>query len=60
MKLRDRAAKALDQTHGAAARKFGIHTDTMRDYLASWLDGAKIKTSTVRRACDYLEMIARS
>ena len=60
MTLRDRAAKALDLTLIAASRNLGIHTETMRGYVSAWLDGAAIKISTVRRAVDYLEMIARS
>ena len=60
MTLRDRAATVLDNTHDQASRLVGIHTDKMRDYVAVWLDGAKIKTSIIRHAIKYLEMIARS
>lgn len=60
MTLRDKAATALDLTHGAAARKFGLYTDWNRDVLATWLDGEKIAVSLVRKSVAYLEMIARS
>ncbi len=60
MTIRDRAARALDLTHAAASRNLGIHTETMRGYVSAWLDGTPIKTSIVRRAIAYLEMIARN
>lgn len=59
MTLRDKAATALDNTHAAAARKLGLHTDWNRDVVARWLDGAKIATSLVRKSVAYLEMISR-
>lgn len=61
MTMRDRAAKALDQTHSHAARKIGIHTDICRDTLACWLDGTfKTKISTIRQYVEYLEMVGRT
>lgn len=61
MTTTQRAAKALDMTHDAAARKVGIHTDTARKVLATYLDGdCKLKASTVAAYCKYLEMIARA
>lgn len=55
MKLRDRAAKALDVSLEDAANKRGTNTDLYREALASWLDGTKkLKTSTVRILCRYL------
>lgn len=56
MTLRDRAALALDTTHLTMR---GVHAEKMRSYVASWLDGKKLTTSFVRKAVDYLEMIAR-
>jgi hypothetical protein len=59
MTTRDRAAAALDQTHGKTM--IGIRTDRVRATLASWLDGQiKMKATLARRYVDYLEMIARS
>ena len=56
-----RAAKALDMTHDAAVRKVGIHTDTARKVLATYLDGAcKLKAGTVTAYCKYLEMVAKA
>lgn len=55
MKLRDRAAIALDNTHGAGM--VGIHTDKMRDYVAAWLDGQKIDVRIIRKAVAYLESL---
>ena len=56
-KLQGRAAAALDATHDLA--HVGDHTEKMRDYVAAWLDGKRIKISTVRRAIAYLEMVRR-
>lgn len=55
MKLRERAALALDRTHDIGMR--GIHTDKVRDIVAAWLDGKKIPISTIRKSVGYLEMI---
>jgi hypothetical protein len=61
MTTQDRAARALDLTHVAASKKIGIHTDRVRGVLAAYLDGVlKLKASTVRAYCGYLEMIARA
>jgi hypothetical protein len=60
MTLRERTAAALDKSLVAAACKAGIKTDKVRDSLAAYLDGSiKLKASTVRAMCGYLEMVAR-
>jgi hypothetical protein len=59
MTLRDRAAAALDNTHAAAARRLGLDTDKARDIVAAYLDGQKMRATTVRRFVAYLEMIGR-
>jgi hypothetical protein len=59
--LRDQAADAVDMTLDAAAIRFGIYTDKVRESLATWLDGAaKLKATTVRKYIKYLRMIASS
>ena len=64
MTLTERAARALDATHDAAARKVGIRTDEYREYLAAYLDGRlhplNAKAKAIRVACCYLEMIVRT
>jgi len=58
MVIRDRAALALDKTHYKTM--VGIRTEQARYILAAYLDGVvKLKGSTVRTLCKYLEMIAR-
>lgn len=57
MTLTDRAATALDRTHFT---NMGIRASQVRELLAAWLDGQKMRKSTVRRLVAYLEMIARS
>ena len=60
MNIRDRAANALDISLNAATNKVGIRTDKVRFALAAYLDGAtKLRVSTVRALCKYLEMVAR-
>lgn len=55
--LRNRAAAALDATHLSTK---GIRYEQVREYLAAWLDGRKIRTSLIRKSVNYLEMVARS
>lgn len=56
MTIKNRAAAALDRTHFTSK---GIQTASVRELLAAYLDGRKLKISTVRKAIGYLEMIAR-
>ena len=59
MAVKDRAARALDITLDAATRRVGLHTEKVRAALAAYLDSAvKLRASTVRAFCEYLEMIA--
>ena len=57
MTLREKAASALDATHEAAARKFGLYTDSARDTLALYCDGGRVRASYVRKLIKYLRMI---
>lgn len=55
MTLKDKAAKALDESLDDASNNRGIYTDKARTALAAWLDGQiKLKASTVRVFCNYL------
>lgn len=54
MTLKDKAAMALDMSLDAAAANRGVYTDKARWILACYLDGAKIKASTVRALVKYL------
>jgi hypothetical protein len=54
--LQNRAAAALDMTHFTNK---GVQTPCVREVVAAWLDGRKLKVATVRKAVAYLEMIAR-
>jgi len=57
MKLKERAARVLDYTHGCADR--GPRTFQARLLLSSWLDGAAIPRRRVKRALLWLEYVAR-
>ena len=60
MRLRDRAALALDITHRPDLAYRGPMTMKLRWLLACWLDGKKTRVGIVRRAVAYLEMVART
>jgi len=58
MKIRDRAAAALDATHGA--EMIGLQTKEYRFAIAEWLDGQrKFRARTVRFMCLALESAAQ-
>jgi len=58
MTTRERTAKALDMTHNVGER--GPRTMKARQILAAYLDGAaKVRITTVRALCGYLEMVAK-
>ena len=44
--LQTKAAELLDRTHNSMLTSDPFY-QRMREYLAAWLDGAKIKRSTV-------------
>ena len=46
MTLQERAAELLDRTHRSVLCADPFY-QWMREYLAAWLDGGKIKRSTV-------------
>lgn len=58
MTLRERAAAALDATHDPVIAYRGPVTMKLRDYVAEWLDGRKIRVTTIRKAVAYLEVVA--
>lgn len=61
MTLRERAAKALDDSLHAETMRVGVHVPVARGALAAWLDGAvRLKAATVREYVNYLNMIVRT
>jgi hypothetical protein len=61
MTITERAACALDATLVASTTSLGVHTENARVVLSAYLDGAiKIRATTARKYCQYLEMIARA
>ena len=60
MTLRDRAATVLDLTGAPAIAYRGPMTMKLRWLVACWLDGQKVRVSTIRKSVDFLEMVARN
>lgn len=59
MTLQTRAATALDRTHNPMLSLANDpYTIKVRNYLAAWLDGKKMKQTFVIAGCKYLEMVA--
>ena len=64
--LRDRAAKALDETHAKAGGivASNVPSDDLtflraRAHLACWLDGAAVETKRIEDFVDHLEQVVR-
>ena len=57
MTLQERAAELLDHSHSSVLTSDPFY-QRMREYLAAWLDGAKIKRSTVLAALRGLQRVA--
>jgi hypothetical protein len=57
MTLQERAASLLDRTHKSVLTSDPYYQRT-RDYLAAWLDGIKIKRSTVLTCIRCLQRVA--
>jgi hypothetical protein len=57
MTLKDRAATALDNTHEPRLAYRGPMTMKLRELVAAWLDGRKVRTSIIRKSVAYLEMV---